>query len=81
MSVTVIDLSQVFQANRVRKELLELDFSAEISLKPDEIVEVQALKPIVFFDAVYTKGLLKGLFKGLFSGRFQCLHKGWLKVD
>ena len=77
MSVTVIDPSQVFQANQVRKELLELDSSAETSLKPDEIVEVQALNPIVFFDAVHTKGLFKGLFKGGFSG----LHKGWLKVD
>ena len=51
MSVTVIDPSQVFQANQVRKELLELDSSAEISLKPDEIVEVQALNPIVLFDS------------------------------
>ena len=54
MSVTVIDPSQVFQANQVRKELLELDSSAETSLKPDEILEVQALNPIVLFDAVYT---------------------------
>ena len=77
VSVTVIDLSQVFQANQVRKELLELDSSAEISLKPDEVVEVQALNPIVLFDAVHTKGLFKGLFKGLLSG----LHKGWFKVD
>ena len=81
MSVTVIDTSQVFQANQVRTELLELDTSAETALKFHEVLEVQVFNPIVFFDAVYTKGLFRRLFKGLFSGRFQCLHKGWLKVD